>query len=219
MTRRRQVLQAALGTLSTLADLAAAATEGAVRRLPVLFIGHGSPMNAIQDNAFSRFLRGWAANWPLPKALLVVSAHWLTPGVTAVGMQARPKTLHDFGGFAQAPFDMPWPAPGSPEFAREAMSVVRRTRVQATEEWGLDLGNWTVLHHLYPEAQVPVFQLSIDDDKPAVPPCGRARTGGAARQGRAHRRQRGAQPARDRPRGRRLGHRPPGPGRKPSTTP
>ncbi len=136
--------------------------------MPVLFIGHGSPMNAIQDNAFSRFLRGWNTRLPRPKAILVVSAHWLTPGTTAVGVQARPKTIHDFGGFPRPLFEMQYPAPGSPEFAREAAAVVKRAQVQPTEEWGLDHGTWTVLHHLYPAADIPVFQLSIDYDKPAA---------------------------------------------------
>ncbi len=169
---RRHVLRtalplAALGALSTLAEVAAAA-EPVTRRMPVLFIGHGSPMNAIQDNAFSRFLRGWSAQLPRPKAILVVSAHWLTPGVTAVGVQERPKTIHDFGGFPQPLFDMQYPAPGSPALAREAMAVVKRAKVQPTQEWGLDHGTWTVLHHVYPAADIPVFQLSIDYDKPAA---------------------------------------------------
>jgi len=136
--------------------------------MPALFIGHGSPMNAIADNEFSRFLRGWGDRFPRPRAILVVSAHSLTPGTTAVVVQARPRTLHDFGGFPQALFDMQYPAPGAPEFAREAASLVRRAQVQPTEDWGLDHGTWTVLHHVYPAADVPVFQLSIDYDKPAA---------------------------------------------------
>jgi len=171
-TTRRRLLEAALpvaalGALSAVAELAAARTESAVQRMPVLFIGHGSPMNAIQDNAFTRFLGGWPAKLARPKAILVISAHWLTPGATAVGVQANPKTIHDFGGFPKALFDMQYPAPGAPEFAREAASVVHRAKVLPTEEWGLDHGTWTVLHHLYPGADVPVFQLSIDYDKPA----------------------------------------------------
>jgi 4,5-DOPA dioxygenase extradiol len=125
-------------------------------------------MNAITDNGFSHFLRGWGAGFARPKAILVVSAHWLTPGQTFVGIQSHPKTIHDFGGFPKALFDMEYPAAGSPEFAREAMAVVKRAKVQSTEEWGLDHGTWTVLHHLYPAADIPVFQLSIDYDKPAA---------------------------------------------------
>ena len=172
-TNRRRLLKtalpaAALGALSALAEVVAAPSEAAAKRMPVLFIGHGSPMNAIQDNEFSRFLRGWNAHLPRPNAILAVSAHWLTPGATEVGVQAHPKTIHDFGGFPKPLFDMQYPAPGSPEFAREAMAVVRRAKVQPTEAWGLDHGTWTVLHHLYPAADIPVFQLSIDYDKPAA---------------------------------------------------
>jgi len=170
---RRRLLKttlpvAALGALSTLAEVVGAASNVPAQRMPVLFIGHGSPMNAIQDNGFSRFLRGWHAHLPTPRAILVVSAHWLTPGVTAVGVQAHPKTLHDFGGFPQPLFDLDYPAPGAPEVAREAVAVVRRTQVQPTQAWGLDHGSWTVLHHLYPAADIPVFQLSIDYDRPAA---------------------------------------------------
>lgn len=173
MSNRRRVLKsalpvAALGALTALGDVVNAASGPSPARMPVLFIGHGSPMNAIQDNEFSRFLRGWNARLPRPKAILVVSAHWLTPGATAVGVQARPKTIHDFGGFPKPLFDMQYPAPGAPELAREAMAVVRRAKVQPTEDWGLDHGSWTVLHHLYPAADIPVFQLSIDYDQAAA---------------------------------------------------
>ena len=170
---KRQILKSALpiavlSTVSALVEAVAASNETTAKRMPVLFIGHGSPMNAIQDNEFSRFLRGWNTQWPRPKSILMVSAHWLTPGTTAVGVQARPKTIHDFGGFPRSLFDMQYAAPGAPEFAKEAMAMVRRTKVQPTEDWGLDHGTWTVLHHLYPAADVPVFQLSIDYDKPAA---------------------------------------------------
>ena len=173
MPSRRRLLQcglpvAALGALGSLSDLAGAAAATPAQRMPVLFIGHGSPVNAIQDNDFSRFLRAWHKTLPRPRAILVVSAHWLTPGLTAVGVQTRPRTIHDFGGFPKPLFDMQYPAPGSPEFAREAMAVVRRAKVQPTEEWGLDHGSWTVLHHVFPAADIPVFQLSIDYDKPAA---------------------------------------------------
>jgi 4,5-DOPA dioxygenase extradiol len=172
-SNRRRLLKAtlplaAVAALSALAEVIAAPDRATAQRMPVLFIGHGSPMNAIQDNEFSRFLRGWNGQLPRPKAVLVVSAHWLTPGTTAVGVQLQPKTIHDFGGFPKALSEMQYPAPGSPAFAREAMAVVRRAKVAATEDWGLDHGTWTVLHHLYPGADIPVFQLSIDYDKPAA---------------------------------------------------
>ena len=168
-THRRRILKAALpattlGVLSSLADLAQARTDAASERMPVLFIGHGSPMNAVQDNEFTRTLRGWGTQLRRPKAILVVSAHWLTPGATSVGVQERPKTIHDFGGFPKALFDMQYPAPGAPDFAREAATLVHRAKVLPSEDWGLDHGTWTVLHHLYPDADVPVFQLSIDYD-------------------------------------------------------
>src|SRR5512137_236626 len=141
-TRRRLLTSAlpvaALGALSSLTELAQARTGAAPERMPVLFIGHGSPMNAIQDNEFTRFLQGWRAKLPRPKAILVVSAHWLTPGATLVGVQAHPRTIHDFGGFPKALFDMQCPAPGAPEFAREAASLVRRANVLPSEAWGLD---------------------------------------------------------------------------------
>lgn len=137
-------------------------------RMPVIFIGHGSPMNAISDTPFTRRLAAWGRELPRPTAILSVSAHWLTRGSTAVDVQARPRTIHDFGGFPRALFDMQYPAPGDPPRARQAAQLVRQTQVVPTQDWGLDHGTWTVLHHLYPSADVPVFQLSIDYDKPAA---------------------------------------------------
>jgi 4,5-DOPA dioxygenase extradiol len=169
--RRGFLMSSALGATATLASLcslsnAAAGTPG--RRLPVIFIGHGSPMNALADNAFTRRLAAWGKELPRPSAILSVSAHWLSRGATGVGMQERPKTIHDFGGFPQALFDIDYPAPGHPALAREAIGAVRQTPVVGTQQWGLDHGTWTVLKHLYPKADIPVFQLSIDYDKPAA---------------------------------------------------
>jgi len=171
--KRRRLLKATLplatlATLSRLADVACAAADSAAHRMPVLFVGHGSPMNAIQDNQFTRFLTGWSARFARPRAILAVSAHWLTPGATRVGVQPQPRTIHDFGGFPQALYQLQYPAPGSPEWAQATVAAVRRTPVVATQEWGLDHGTWSVLHHLYPAADVPVFQLSIDEDRPAA---------------------------------------------------
>lgn len=166
---RRRSLGSALGATAALAAMAGsvhAATQGATRRMPVIFIGHGSPMNALADNAFTRRLAAWGRELPRPSAILSVSAHWLSRGATGVGVQAQPKTIHDFGGFPQALFDMQYPAPGHPALAQETVGVVRQAPVVATEQWGLDHGTWTVLRHLYPKADVPVFQLSIDYDKP-----------------------------------------------------
>lgn len=134
-------------------------------RMPVLFIGHGSPMNALEDNAFTRFLRKMGEDIrqrQRPNAILVVSAHWLTRG-SAVTLNERPETIHDFGGFPQALFDMQYPAPGAPDLARQTMALV--PDLHGSDEWGLDHGTWTVLHHLFPAADVPVFQLSLDVHK------------------------------------------------------
>jgi len=159
----------ATSALSTLSDLAqAAGGPRPQRRMPVIFVGHGSPMNAIQDNPFTQRLQAWGRELPPPTAILSVSAHWLSQGATGVGVQALPRTIHDFGGFPQALFDIQYPAPGHPALARETAALVKQTSVQATEQWGLDHGTWTVLKYLYPRADVPVFQLSIDYDQPAA---------------------------------------------------
>lgn len=168
--RRGFLMGTALGATAVLASLACSVqTAGAAtRRMPVVFIGHGSPMNAITDNAFTRRLSAWGRELPRPSAILSVSAHWLSRGATGVGMQERPKTIHDFGGFPQALFDVEYPAPGHPALARETVGAVKQAPVIGTDQWGLDHGTWTVLKHLYPKADVPVFQLSIDYDKPAA---------------------------------------------------
>ncbi len=130
-------------------------------KMPVLFIGHGNPMNAIEDNEFSR---GWAdagKQLTVPKAILCVSAHWLTRG-TRVCAVPNPETIHDFGGFPQALFDVQYKAPGSPEFALETQQLITKTKVELDNEWGLDHGCWSVLNKMFPAANIPVFQLSID---------------------------------------------------------
>ena len=159
---------AATSTLATLCSLSHAAGAAASQRMPVIFIGHGSPMNALADNAFTRRLAAWGGELPRPSAILSVSAHWLSRGAIGVGMQERPKTIHDFGGFPQALFDIEYPAPGHPALAREAIGTVKQAAVVGTQQWGLDHGTWTVLKHLYPKADIPVFQLSIDYDQPAA---------------------------------------------------
>lgn len=134
--------------------------------LPVLFIGHGSPMNGIEDNEFSRTWNKFGNEIPKPKAVLVVSAHWLTNGTHVTAME-NPKTIHDFGGFPQALFDVQYPAKGSPELAQVTADLVTTTPVGLDHEWGLDHGTWTVVRHMYPNADIPVLQLSIDYSKPA----------------------------------------------------
>ncbi len=130
-------------------------------RLPVLFIGHGSPMNAIEDNDYTRSLARLARELPRPRAVLCISAHWLTEG-TWVTRMPRPKTIHDFYGFPPALFDVQYPAPGSAEIADLIRQEVSNPTIQPDDElWGLDHGTWSVLRHLYPKADVPVLQLSV----------------------------------------------------------
>lgn len=132
--------------------------------MPVLFVGHGSPMNGIEDTEFSRRWTQMAKEIPLPKAVLVVSAHWFTPGTKITAMDF-PETIHDFGGFPQALFDVQYPAPGNPALAKETASLVRSAHVELDHDWGLDHGTWTIVRHMYPEARIPVLQLSIDYSK------------------------------------------------------
>ena len=135
-------------------------------KLPVLFIGHGSPMNGIEDNVFSRTWAKFGAEIPRPKAVLVVSAHWLTKG-THITAKEAPETIHDFGGFPQALFDVQYPAMGSPELAKATSKLVTSTAVGLDHDWGLDHGTWTVVRHMYPKADIPVLQLSIDYSQPS----------------------------------------------------
>ncbi len=135
-------------------------------KMPVLFIGHGSPMNAIEDNIFSKRWQQMGKEIPTPKAVVVVSAHWLTKG-TMVTAMPNPKTIHDFGGFPQALFDVQYPAPGSPELANEIQKLITNPAVELDHDWGLDHGTWSVVKHMYPDADIPVLQLSIDYYKPA----------------------------------------------------
>lgn len=132
--------------------------------MPVLFVGHGSPMNGIEDTEFSRTWTTMAKQIPIPTAVLVVSAHWYTRGTKVTAMDF-PTTIHDFGGFPQALFDVQYPAPGSPSVARQAASLVKSAEVELDHDWGLDHGTWTIVRHMYPEANIPVLQLSIDYSK------------------------------------------------------
>ena len=136
-------------------------------KMPVLFIGHGSPMNAIEDNEFSKRWQQMGKEIRTPKAVVVVSAHWLTKG-TQVTAMPNPKTIHDFGGFPQALFDVQYPAPGSPELASEIQKLITNPAVELDHDWGLDHGTWSVVKHMYPDVDIPVLQLSIDYYKPAA---------------------------------------------------
>jgi len=130
-------------------------------RMPVLFIGHGSPMNAIEENEFVQGWRDLGKSLPHPKAILCVSAHWETRG-TYVTAMSNPKTIHDFGGFPKALYEVEYPAPGSPELANETKHSITKTTVGLDEKWGLDHGAWSVIRRMYPEADVPVIEMSLD---------------------------------------------------------
>lgn len=134
-------------------------------KMPVLFVGHGNPMNAIEKNEYHKKWNEIGRVLPRPKAILVISAHWLTKGTRVTAME-KPKTIHDFYGFPDELFAQEYPAKGSPEFAKETQSAITKTKVQSDFEWGLDHGTWSVLLPMYPKADIPVFQLSIDYTQP-----------------------------------------------------
>ncbi len=153
-------------TLMTLQEsLTALTTLPTTDPLPAVFVGHGSPMNAIEDNEYSRAWHTLGSSLPTPRAVLVVSAHWLTDGSTMVHTGTNPKTIHDFWGFPKELYDISYPAPGAPEHAHTTQEAVTATHIQADTEWGLDHGTWSVLRHMYPSANIPTFQLSIDFSK------------------------------------------------------
>lgn len=153
--------------MNTLNDLhKISGTFSNTEKMPVLFLGHGSPMNAIEENQFVTGFRNLAKTLPQPNAILCVSAHWFTNGTKVTAME-MPRTIHDFGGFPQALFDVYYPAKGSPELALETKQLLQPLDVELDEHWGLDHGAWSVIKHLYPNANVPVIQLSIDYTKSA----------------------------------------------------
>ena len=135
--------------------------------MPAIFFGHGNPMNALSDNDYTR---GWAAlarELPRPQAVLCVSAHWYLPATLVTAMPA-PQTIHDFGGFPRELYEVQYPAPGDPHLAHRVQALLAPIAVGADERWGLDHGTWSVLRHVFPEADVPIVQLSIDETQPAA---------------------------------------------------
>ena len=144
----------------TLRDLHAAFPD-TDQKMPVLFVGHGNPMNAIEDNEYSRAWAEVGKSLPRPNAILCISAHWETIGTQVTGMD-KPKTIHDFGGFPRELFEFQYPAPGSTELAYLTRETVKGAPVEVDQTWGLDHGTWSVLCRMFPEANVPVVQLSLD---------------------------------------------------------
>lgn len=149
----------ATGGLTALNELAS--SKQSSDELPVLFVGHGNPMNAIEDNRFSRKWKEIGNSLPKPEVILCVSAHWLSRGTKVTAME-KPKTIHDFGGFPQELFDVQYSASGSPKTATLTQETLAPTHVHLDDEWGFDHGSWSVLKQMYPDADIPVLQLSLD---------------------------------------------------------
>ncbi len=146
-------------TINTLNKMAKSLNDPV--KMPVLFVGHGSPMNAIEENEFVQGFREVAKTVPRPNAILCISAHWETKGTYVTAMQ-NPPTIHDFGGFPKELYDVQYPVQGSTELAKETQELVKKSTVYADYKWGLDHGSWSVLKHMYPSADVPVIQMSLD---------------------------------------------------------
>lgn len=166
--KRRQFLYNTLavlpliGTSMTLADLNTIIQPFFPPvKMPVLFLGHGSPMNAIEENKFVNGFRNTAAEIETPKVILCISAHWETRGTKITAMK-NPRTIHDFGGFPKALHDVNYPAPGNPELAKYTKALVTSSTIHLDDQWGLDHGSWSVIKQMYPKANIPVVQLSLD---------------------------------------------------------
>jgi 4,5-DOPA dioxygenase extradiol len=135
--------------------------------MPVVFFGHGNPMNAITRNSYTDAWRALGAARPVPRGIVAVSAHWYVPE-TAVTAMAAPRTIHDFGGFPRELYEVAYPAPGDPALASRVQSLLAPVSVRRDADWGLDHGTWSVLCHVFPEARVPVVELSVDETQPAA---------------------------------------------------
>lgn len=168
MNRRSFLSNAVLGSLamSTIKDFKDVfAAEKNSDVLPVLFVGHGSPMNAIEDNEFTAGWEKVGSSLPQPKAILCISAHWQTRGTMVTAME-NPQTIHDFGGFPEELFKKEYPAPGAIEYAKLTKEVVKKTSISLDNDWGLDHGSWSVLCKMFPKADIPTYQLSLDYTQP-----------------------------------------------------
>lgn len=166
MKRKQFLKMAGLGSLSvmSLSFFANKFSKTNSPKMPILFVGHGSPINVIQDNEFTQSWAKIAASIPKPKAILAVSAHWFIDK-TKVTAMPNPRTIYDFYGFPKEMYEIKYAAPGSPEFAKETQNLVDLTQIELDHEWGFDHGTWCVLNSMYPEADIPVFQLSINNKK------------------------------------------------------
>lgn len=161
MHRRRFLKIAGLAALNTYAmNLSSLAHTGNSPRMPLLFVGHGSPMNAIENNSFTQQFSKVADNLPVPNAILCISAHWQTRELQLTAMP-EPKTIHDFGGFPPALYQIEYPAPGMPDLAQQGRDLLQHFQAELNYDWGLDHGTWSVLRHMFPKADIPVVQLSL----------------------------------------------------------
>jgi 4,5-DOPA dioxygenase extradiol len=131
------------------------------QKMPVLFVGHGSPMNAIEDNEFSRAWKQVGQKVPTPRAIICVSAHWVTRGTLVTAMD-KPRTIYDMYGFPPELYEVRYDAPGAPDLAKQVRRIIQGTEVRDDQEWGLDHGTWSVLTHMFPKADIPVIQMSLD---------------------------------------------------------